>query len=39
MHLNPDIDNHARTPQLEFFQAGCPSCCPTNRSKQRRQKH
>ena len=23
-------DNHASTPPLNFLQAGCPSCCPTN---------
>jgi len=26
-------DNHASTPQLSFFQAGCPSCHPTNSVK------
>jgi len=26
-------DNHASTPPLSFFQAGCPSCCPTNSVK------
>jgi len=26
-------DNHASTPQLNFLQAGCPSCCPTNSVK------
>jgi len=26
-------DNHASTPPLSFLQAGCPSCCPTNRVK------
>jgi len=26
-------DNHASTPPLCFFQAGCPSCCATNSVK------
>jgi len=26
-------DNHASTPPLSFFQAGCPSCHPTNSVK------
>jgi len=26
-------DNHASTPPLSFFQAGCPSCRPTNSVK------
>jgi len=26
-------DNHTSTPPLEFLQAGCPSCCPTNSVK------
>jgi len=26
-------DNHASTPPLRFFQAGCPSCRPTNSVK------
>jgi len=26
-------DNHASTPSLSFFQAGCPSCHPTNSIK------
>ena len=26
-------DNHASTPPLNFLQAGCPSCCPTNSIK------
>ena len=26
-------DNHASTPPLWFWQAGCPSCCPTNSIK------
>jgi len=26
-------DNHTNTPPLIFLQAGCPSCCPTNRVK------
>ena len=26
-------DNHTSTPPLIFFQAGCPSCCPTNSVK------
>jgi len=28
LHLIPD--NHANIPPLNFLQAGCPSCCPTN---------
>ena len=27
-------DNHASTPPLSFFQAGCPSCRPTNSVKE-----
>jgi len=26
-------DNHASTPPLDFLQAGCPSCRPTNSVK------
>ena len=26
-------DNHASTPPLNFLQARCPSCCPTNSIK------
>jgi len=26
-------DNHASTPPLQFFTAGCPSCRPTNSIK------
>jgi len=26
-------DNHASTQPLNFLQAGCPSCCPTNSVK------
>jgi len=27
------IDNHASNPPLNFLQAGCPSCRPTNSVK------
>jgi len=27
-------DNHASTPPLNFLQAGCPSCHPTNSIKE-----
>jgi len=26
-------DNHANIPSHSIFQAGCPSCCPTNSVK------
>jgi len=26
-------DNHTSTPTLNFLQAGCPFCCPTNSVK------
>jgi len=29
----PQTENNASTPPLRFLQAGCPSCCPTNRVK------
>ena len=34
LHLAPDgTDNHINTPPLNFLQAGCPSCRPTNSVK------
>ena len=33
------IDNHASTPTLNFLQAGCPSCCPTNSVKALKANH
>jgi len=32
-------DNHASTPPLVFFKAGCPSCHPTNSVKALKAKH
>jgi len=32
-------DNHANTPPLNFLQAGCPSCRPTNSVKALKAKH
>jgi len=32
-------NNHASTPPINFLQAGCPSCCPTNSVKGFDSKH
>jgi len=31
MCTSSQTHNHASIPPLSFLQAGCPSCCPTNR--------
>jgi len=31
--------NHASTPPINFLQAGCPSCCPTNSVKALKAQH
>jgi len=33
---SPPTDNHASTPPLNFLQAGCPSCRPTNSVRARK---
>jgi len=30
IYTSPQTDNHASTPPLNFLQARCPSCLPTN---------
>jgi len=33
VYTSLQTNDHANTPPLSFFTAGCPSCCPTNSVK------
>jgi len=37
--ISLQTDNHVSTPPLSFFQAGCPSCRPTNSVKALKADH